>query len=101
CSATRMSPSTMAAGPNGAIAWTYRSIAETTRLARHRLRTRLGTGRDQQLRPMLQPFVQRGDRLDGVDLVHGLVGAERDYPREAQREPRPVTVRADDHIEGD
>ena len=50
---------------------------------------------------MLQALVQRGDRLDRVDLVDRLVGAEGDDPREAQREPRPVAVRADDHVERD
>ena len=51
--------------------------------------------------PCCRPFVQRRDRLDRVDLVDGLVGAERDDPREPEREPRPVAVRADDHVKGD
>ena len=51
--------------------------------------------------PCWRPSYRASHRLEGVDLVGGLVGSQGGDPREAQREPRLVAVRADDHVERD
>ncbi len=46
-------------------------------------RDRPGAGRDEELRAVLQPLVQRGHRRDRVDVVDGLVGSQGMDAREA------------------
>jgi hypothetical protein len=50
---------------------------------------------------VLEPFVQRGDGRDGVDLVRRLVGSQPDDPGEPQREAGGVPLRASDDVECD
>src|SRR6185295_13141553 len=51
--------------------------------------------------PVLEPLVQRSDRLDRVDIVGRLVRPEGGDPREPERIARLVAGRADDDVEGD
>src|SRR6476646_4861252 len=60
-----------------------------------------GACRHQVLAAVLEVLVQGADRLQRVDLVGRLVRPKRGDPREPQREPRLVAVRADDHVERD
>src|SRR6476469_8193971 len=55
----------------------------------------------QVLAAVLEVLVQRADGLERVDLVGRLVRPERGDPREPQRKPRLVAVRADDDVERD